>query len=243
MSNLNCAVSVLEHVVLRVKLELGGAYRRYSYSDYLYRSDKASLIRHNDVRRGDVAINLASPFGTTSQLLPHRPRDFVNSEGFNYWPFMSVRHWGEFSKGLWLANVSYSPPTHDRGYVLTRSLELNLFGTSEVPASILAVPAICDERCIGGCGGEGPFMCDVCKSMRDATTLQCVDSCSEGDKVQGRYCSPSANSSHTPSMIAMDDEPSLQTSKPEQTNSALRMDSTLTSISLLLCFYKHIVEE
>lgn len=84
VSHLNCAVSFLEHVVLRVKLEMGGAYHHYSYSDYLSHSDRTTLIQHNDVRRGDVTIDLVSPFGTTSQLLPHRPKDFVNNEGFNY---------------------------------------------------------------------------------------------------------------------------------------------------------------
>lgn len=40
---------------------------------------------------------------------------------------MSVRHWGEFSRGEWLVNISYTPKTHKRGYVLLQTLELGLF--------------------------------------------------------------------------------------------------------------------
>ena len=201
VSHINCAVSVLEHVVLRVKLEMGGAYRPYSYSDYISHSNEDTLIDHCDVRRGDVTIDIVSPFGTISQLLPRRPKDFVNTKGFDYWPFMSVRHWGEFSRGLWVVNISYSPRKHTQGYALLQALELNLFGTFEVPESVLGVPSVCDQHCFGACGGEGPFMCDVCKSKRNAWTLQCVDSCSEGSGVQGSYCFPPANSSLPSSMM------------------------------------------
>lgn len=236
VSHSNCAVLFLEHVVLRVKLEMGGAYRRYSYSEYLSHSDKTALIQHNDVRRGDVTIDLVSPFGTTSHLLPHRPRDFVNNEGFNYWPFMSVRHWGEFSRGQWVVNISYSPQTHKRGYVLLQSLELNLFGAVEVPESVLAIPKSCDEQCIGACGGEGPFLCDVCRSARSAATLQCVSSCSEGDWEQGSYCFPPANSSHAPP--AIDETEPWQSSSPGQWNTGASSHSatvTSSTCTVVLC--------
>lgn len=216
VSHIHCAMSYLEHVVLRVKLQMGGAYHHYSYSDYISHSDRATLIQHNDVRRGDITIDLVSPFGTTSHLLPHRSRDFVNSEGFNYWPFMSVRHWGEFPRGQWLVNVSYTPQTHRRGYVLLQSLELNLFGTAQVAESVLAIPASCDEHCVGSCGGEGPLLCDVCRSMRNAVTLECVDSCSQGDREQGKYCFPPGNSSHSPP--ATEESEPWQSSGPGQLN-------------------------
>lgn len=195
-----CTLTYLEHVVLSVSLEVGGATQRYRYSDYfnLGKTELNELIRRGNVRRGDVSISLVSPYGTVSHLLPKRPKDFVNAEGFRNWPFMSVRHWGESPEGEWLVNISYTPYTHSRGYVILTSSELKLYGTVHPAEAVLTIPHQCDQQCQGACGGQGPFLCDVCKSVRNAATLECIDSCSENSRLQGNYCiPPSRNYSHT----------------------------------------------
>lgn len=52
----------------------------------------------------DLQVELTSPQGTKSLLvesLPVKPR----TPSFNNWKFMTVRHWGENSKGLWKLTV------------------------------------------------------------------------------------------------------------------------------------------
>lgn len=192
----NCDLAFLEHVVLRVSLQMGGALRFYSYTDYLrfkYSGDETILdllIQHNVVRRGDVIISLTSPFGTVSHLLSHRPKDFVSADGFQKWPFMSVRHWGENPLGAWLLNITYSPSRDTSGYTVVTGLELNLFGTWQPPASVKVIPKTCHEKCFGKCGGEGPMMCDVCKSLRNAHTLECMESCPASSQRHKNYCIP-----------------------------------------------------
>ena len=51
--------------------------------------------------RGDIQVELVSPNGTKSILLPYRNYDFVNVEGYDSWPFMSVHYWGENPQGTW----------------------------------------------------------------------------------------------------------------------------------------------
>jgi subtilisin-like proprotein convertase family protein len=72
-------------------------------------------------RRGDIKITLVSPSGTrcagldyavisiftincSCVLLPPRARDNNNS-GFHEWPFLSVHHWGEDVRGVWLLTI------------------------------------------------------------------------------------------------------------------------------------------
>jgi subtilisin family serine protease len=54
--------------------------------------------------RGQIEINLISPYNTTSQLLELRRKD-KSSQGFVAWPFMSVYHWGEQPFGLWRLEI------------------------------------------------------------------------------------------------------------------------------------------
>ena len=53
--------------------------------------------------RGDLQIELTSPEGTTSVLAEQRA-DY--SEDYQAWKFMSVRHWGEPSRGKWTLKVA-----------------------------------------------------------------------------------------------------------------------------------------
>jgi subtilisin-like proprotein convertase family protein len=56
------------------------------------------------VHRGSLVINLTSPSGTTSTMLPARPLD-SSSQGFSQWPFMSVQYWGENPAGVWRVEI------------------------------------------------------------------------------------------------------------------------------------------
>ncbi len=199
-------LTFLEHVVLRVSVELGGASRLYSYIDYITIESGGNqtllkqLTQHRDVRRGDVTITLQSPFGTVSHLLPHRPQDFINNIGFEQWPLMSVHHWAESPQGRWIVNISHvshrDSPAHTNGYALVTGLELELFGTLQRPQAVDNIPKRCSELCEdrGKCGGVGANMCDRCQFLRHASTLKCVDSCLSSEQAYEGYCIPSKHS-------------------------------------------------
>ncbi|XP_010219180.1 PREDICTED: proprotein convertase subtilisin/kexin type 4, partial [Tinamus guttatus] len=51
-------------------------------------------------RRGDLAIALSSPMGTTSTLVAVRPYD-TSQEGYKDWTFMSTHFWDEDPQGTW----------------------------------------------------------------------------------------------------------------------------------------------
>lgn len=130
------------------------------------------------IRRGDVTIDLKSPSGYTSHLLPHRSRDY-HTESFRNWPFMSVHHWGEKPIGIWTL-------THSSGHL--NSVTLVLYGTSEKPAAISRIPRSCDPSCRGGCAAEGSEYCDECASLQMKTSLACVDKCPKGTRQNFHMC-------------------------------------------------------
>ena len=195
-------VRFVEHVVATISLDLAGYTSNYSYSDYIrvhslappYSEENISqLIGHNDVRRGDVSISLVSPHGTESRLLPHRRNDFVNVEGFDSWPFMSVLHWGESPLGEWLLNISYDPLKHRKGHAILGNLSLTLYGTHTVPESVSNIPAICNEMCYDTCAGEGKSLCDRCILLRHSRTLDCVITCPPEFNIHNGYCVDPSN--------------------------------------------------
>jgi len=76
--------------------------------------------------RGDIAITLTSPNGTQSRLAEQHGAD--SNANFTAWPFMTVRNWGEHSKGKWKLNIS-DRSSGDTGFVSRVSLQL--FGTDK----------------------------------------------------------------------------------------------------------------
>ena len=78
------------------------------YKYYTYSSNNNVVLEHAGPKRGDISIELLSPAGTKSVLLPRRINDYVNEEGYESWPFMSVHHWGENPAGNWKVNVSFA---------------------------------------------------------------------------------------------------------------------------------------
>ena len=134
--------------------------------------------------RGDLRIELTSPFGTTSTLVDYRDNDSSTGE-YTDWGFMSVHFWGENPSGQWtltLRSRSASSPVYMNGLVVT------VYGTDEIPEAIANIPQECDPVCAGGCAGAGPEFCDACANLRDAHTRECITSCPMGYKQRNGYC-------------------------------------------------------
>ena len=133
--------------------------------------------------RGDVSIELTSPMGTKSTLLPYRRSDF-HRDGFHKWPFMTVLSWGENPAGDWTFIVR----TKDGAAASLDGLELVFYGTSDTPAAVQSIPEHCHEQCDGKCANAGAEYCDVCKHFRVASTHECVEQCPVGTFVNAHMC-------------------------------------------------------
>ncbi|KAL5493437.1 hypothetical protein EMCRGX_G014619 [Ephydatia muelleri] len=91
------AISYLEHVVIRTTLTISGVP-----------GDTSSTSN-----RGDIYIQLVSPNGTLSTLLPFRMNDIVvydrtTGAAYSDWPFKSLHFWGENPAGTWKITVVYN---------------------------------------------------------------------------------------------------------------------------------------
>ena len=132
-------IHFLEHVVVTTSLTVHGYITGYDDSDfydelYYYGIDEVyQWMENSHPRRGDIRITLTSPQGTESVLLPYRNYDFVNEEGYDNWPFMSVHHWGENPTGQWTLSISFRSSS---GYVSMSGLTLTLYGTAVTPQTI-----------------------------------------------------------------------------------------------------------
>jgi subtilisin-like proprotein convertase family protein len=82
-------------------------------------------------RYGDLAINLTSPWGTTSRLAELHSS---TGAGYNGWTLTSVRHWGEPAAGTWTVNLADLAPANTG---TLPGLQLTLYGS--VPAARLSV--------------------------------------------------------------------------------------------------------
>ena len=78
----------------------------YNYYDYLYYTVE-DLYELSHPKRGDIKVELISPDGTVSTLLPYRKYDYINDVGYSNWPFMTVHHWGENPVGTWQLKVYF----------------------------------------------------------------------------------------------------------------------------------------
>ena len=194
--------------MVTITLDLAGYNSTYAYSDYVhiqnslglatYSQDNLThLVEHNDIRRGDVAITLVSPHGTKSQLLQYRRNDFVNAEGFDSWPFMSVLHWGESPLGEWLLNISYDPLKHHTGYAVIHNFSVTFYGTSKIPESVRKIPSSCHRDCYDSCAGKGKSLCDRCTLLRHSRTLDCINSCPPRFNIYNGYCLDPSNETYT----------------------------------------------
>ena len=186
-------ISFLEHVIVKISLSVNGYSVGFGYEDFDLQLSIASNVdellswlEHPHPRRGDINIQLTSPHGTVSHLLPYRRYDFINEEGYSNWPFMSVHHWGESPQGRWTLSLFFKSST---GYVNMNSATMTIYGTALAPEAVSSIPSHCDESCAGaGCSGTGADHCDSCQQLRVSTTLECVSTCPSGTHLHKNYC-------------------------------------------------------
>ena len=129
-------ISSLEHVIVTMSLSIEGVpyYSEYDYDDLNdYEGDIYDWLEDSHPRRGDIKIELTSPQGTKSILLPYRNYDFINAEGYDDWPFMSVHFWGENPIGTWTLKITYKSGS---GYVSMSGLSMTLYGTATIPTAV-----------------------------------------------------------------------------------------------------------
>ena len=164
-------------------------FKDFDYLDEIPKGNRKQNIydwlEDSHPKRGDIQVELVSPSGTKSILLPYRKYDFINAYGYNIWPFMSVHYWGENPQGTWTIIVRYQSSA---GRVSVSMNSFEMYGTSTIPEAVSRIPDQCDDACASGCAAAGPEYCDACKDLRNATTLECVDSCSESYIEYNGYC-------------------------------------------------------
>ena len=161
-------------------------FSTYDYDDiYDYTGDLYDWLQDHHPRRGDIKIELTSPHRTKSILLPYRNYDFINEEGYDNWPFMSVHFWGENPVGTWTLKITYKSGS---GYVRMSGLSMRLHGTSTIPTAVSSIPTVCHSSCAQSCFGEGSNHCDSCRHYRIASTLECVDQCPSNTHAYKKYC-------------------------------------------------------
>ena len=200
-------IGYLEHVVVQVSTTFQAVdaedyieddiyynlyfYYYYDYYDYLVPN------------RGDIQLELSSPQGTTSILLPYRPRDSWPGD-YTEWPFMSVHFWGEDPTGDWTLTVRNSG---SNGTLEVSNIQFTFYGTTAVPQVISRIPDQCDDACLRGCAAAGPEYCDSCRHYRNATTLECLNNCPEGFEEMSRYCYSASDPE--PACIRKEIEPTI----------------------------------
>ena len=181
----------LEHVVVALTLEVHDYGKEYDYNDFydeLYSDDSGDIYNWLQLEhpcRGDVEIELVSPSGTRSTLLLYRDYDFINTEGYHNWPFMSVHFWGESPIGSWTLHTTYRSSA---GHLAMKDVSMTMYGVGKVPVPVSSTPSSCHSACVRGCSGEGAESCGACKNLRLLSTLECVDHCPNGTRPYNKYC-------------------------------------------------------
>ena len=219
-------ISFLEHVI--VNATLSPAFDTVSEEEDFVEFAKnisGSFIDSIDIlvymisalggpKRGDIQVELLSPMGTRSILLPFRKFDSVPykslsklmsvldfppdevelyaREGYIDWPFMSVHFWGEDPSGEWTLKFLYRG-NHSATF---EDLNVTFYGTVERPEAVVDYSE-CHSACSGGCArGGGSEFCHSCRNLRHAETLECIDECPSGFELLNGYCyDPSRNES------------------------------------------------
>lgn len=231
----------IEHVIVIMAVNIEGYNKSYGIGNYSKLKAEGNWTQEEEhdwlisphPRRGDIKIELTSPAGTTSILLPYRDLDFVNDEGYEDWPFTSVQHWGENPLGEWQLVVTYRSSS---AHVTISAADLTLYGTTVVPPAIHNIPAQCDVACKRACSGVGSQHCDACAEKRVTSTLECVSQCPKGTYLyKSRYCNSYSNP--TPALPTTPPRTKL----PFSTLMVVIVGSTLTgltfaiAITILVC--------
>ena len=171
-------------------VQVSTTFRDVDTQDYLDRDVYQNLdddyYYNNNVEpnRGDIQLELTSPQGTTSIILPYRFLDSWPGEYTN-WPFTSVHFWGEDPSGDWTLTIMYRG---NSSVVEVSDVQFIFYGTAETPEVISRIPRECHSACGRGCAAPGAEFCDSCRGLRNAATRQCVDECPEGLAMRSGYC-------------------------------------------------------
>ncbi len=96
--------------------------------------------------RGDLEIVLTSPAGTRSVLAEKR---FDSNSDYPEWKFMSVRHWGEYSGGVWILKAADLADTDEGTF---DSWQLILYGTNHSKYGSLQVNI--NPECVRAAGAK-----------------------------------------------------------------------------------------
>ena len=145
---------------------------------------------NNSSKRGHIRIKVTSPSGTSSTLLDYRLNDVYyfyhySKEMYERWSFMSVMFWGENPRGQWTLSIESYDLTTEIGM---RDVAFQFYGTSEIPQVVRNIPDQCHSDCVRGCAAEGSMFCDACVNLRNAHTLECIESCPLGYTERNGYC-------------------------------------------------------
>jgi subtilisin-like proprotein convertase family protein len=159
-------IDYLEHVVVQLSLEFMG------------------YPKSNKPGRGDIQLELMSPHGTTSTILPYRSKD-TSPYKYDNFEFMSVHFWGEDPAGDWQLTIRNRASA---GNLKVSNMVFEFYGTASKPQSVSNIPPRCDTSCRRGCAATGAEYCDSCQNFRIASTLECVDQCPEGMTAKNGYC-------------------------------------------------------
>ena len=220
----------LEQVVVQVSLAFQGVnVEDYNYVYYNLYDNFYYYYDYVMPNRGDIQLELTSPQGTTSILLPYRRRDSWPGN-YNEWPFMSVHFWGEDPSGDWTLTVT------NRGLVGTlevSDLQFIFYGTTTTPEVISRIPSQCDDACSRGCAAPGPQFCDSCRQYRNADTLECVENCPDDFVERSGYCYNASEPEPECVPVELTDTTTMDT-----TDSTLKASGghlLLAVISVMLC--------
>lgn len=171
---------------------------------YILEDSLEGLANFSLPKRGDIQMELVSPSGTTSILLPYRdpdllpyasaqtilsiwglPPDEISPDGYIEWPFLSVHFWGEDPRGEWMLTFHYRGLNNSATF---EGLNIKIYGTLKTPEAVVDY-SDCNSTCMGGCakGGSSEF-CHSCINLRHAETLECIDECPSGFQELNGYC-------------------------------------------------------
>ena len=210
-------ISFLEHVIVKATLSpvFNSVNEEEDYIELVNSTDSDEPADMEGIpKRGDIQVELLSPMGTRSILLPYRNKDNVPykslsmllsafgkppdeveqfaGEGYIDWPFLSVHFWGEDPSGKWTLTFLYRG-NHSATF---EDLNVTFHGTVERPEAVVDYSE-CHSACSGGCArGGGSEFCHSCRNLRHAETLECIDECPPDFELLNGYCyDPSRNDS------------------------------------------------
>ena len=179
------SIGFIEHVVVTLSTSFPDA------ADYNYYSNEENGpvdTLDSGPYRGNIWVELTSPSGTTSIIMPYRIYDVTTSSFYNF-PLTSVHFWGEDPRGTWRLTLR-NRNSFENATISVTVHSISFYGTSETPQSVSRIPAQCDPRCDAsrGCAAAGTQYCDACAVLRNAATLECIDACPQGFIQRSGYC-------------------------------------------------------